>query len=87
VLMEDPRIIAMAKRLGKSVAQLLIRYQIDKGRVVIPKSANPQRLQENWDSLAFHLTPADVVELDAMDRNERLVFPPWMPTVPHPMND
>eukprot|EP01085_Mycamoeba_gemmipara_P002808 Mycagemm_TRINITY_DN11687_c0_g1::TRINITY_DN11687_c0_g1_i1::g.2808::m.2808 type:complete len:323 gc:universal TRINITY_DN11687_c0_g1_i1:978-10(-) len=86
-LLEDPRVKEIAKRHGKSVAQVLIRYHIDKGRTVIPKSAKKERLTENYEALKFVLPASDIAALDAMDENLRMVEPPWMSYCPHPLND
>ncbi len=50
LLMEDPKIIEIGKKYGKSPAQVLIRYQVDRGAVVLPKSATPSRIKENYVS-------------------------------------
>lgn len=49
VLMENPTLIAMAGRYNKSVAQVLIRYQVERGVVVIPKSVTAERIKSNFD--------------------------------------
>ena len=50
ILMEDPRIIEVANKHGKSVAQVLINYQVDRGVAVLPKSVTPQRIKDNFVS-------------------------------------
>ena len=57
-LLEDPKVIEIAQKYGKSAAQVLIRFSVDRGIVVIPKSANPKRIKENFDvSQAFIVQP------------------------------
>lgn len=51
LLMEDPKLIEMGKKYGKSAAQVLIRYQVERGVAVLPKSVTPQRIKENFVSL------------------------------------
>ncbi|ESO10943.1 hypothetical protein HELRODRAFT_72081 [Helobdella robusta] len=52
----DPDLINMAKEHNKSVAQVMIRWSLDKGFVTIPKSSNPKRIQENMEVFDFKLT-------------------------------
>jgi len=86
-LLQDPRVKAIAEKHGKSIAQVLIRYQIDKGRTVIPKSAKTERLKENFEVLNFSLPAADVAALDALDENLRMVQPPWFSYAPYSLDD
>ena len=51
LLMEDPKIIEIGKKYGKSPAQVLIRYQVERGAVVLPKSVTPSRIKENFVSV------------------------------------
>ena len=52
-LMDDPKLKAISTRLGKSVAQILIRWQIQRGVIVIPKSVTPSRIEENANVFDF----------------------------------
>ncbi|XP_041968780.1 aldo-keto reductase family 1 member B1-like isoform X2 [Aricia agestis] len=72
-LMEDPKIKAIADKLGKTVAQVLIRYQIDRGNIVIPKSVNKGRIASNFDVLDFQLSPQDLQLIDSFNCNGRFV--------------
>ena len=49
VLLEDQKLRAIGKRHNKSPAQICIRYQIQRGVAVIPKSGNPKRIKENFE--------------------------------------
>jgi len=85
--LKDPKILEIAHRHQRSAAQVLIRYHIDSGRVVIPKSVNPERLKQNWQVLEFKLSPEEVKEIDALNKNHRLIYDPFFPDIPHPMTD
>lgn len=50
LLLQDPKIIEIGKKYGKTAAQVLIRYQVERGVVVLPKSVTPQRIKENFVS-------------------------------------
>jgi diketogulonate reductase-like aldo/keto reductase len=70
-LLKDPVITSLAEKYGKTPAQLVIRWHIDLGNVVIPKSVTPQRILENFDVLDFELDSEDVDALLALDREGR----------------
>ncbi|CAH2062483.1 unnamed protein product, partial [Iphiclides podalirius] len=73
LLLEDPKLAAIAQRLGKTVAQVLIRYQVDRGNVVIPKSVNRSRIESNFRVLDFQLSDEELRLIDSFDRNGRFV--------------
>jgi len=73
VLLEDPRLKPLAEKYNKSVAQILIRYQIDRGFSVIPKSVKKERLRQNLDVFDFSISPEDIKLLNAMDCNGRYI--------------
>jgi 2,5-diketo-D-gluconate reductase A len=66
----DPAVLAIAARLGRSPAQVVLRWHIERSNVVIPKSATPARIRENFELFDFVLTPADRAAIDALDRGE-----------------
>ncbi|KAJ6645319.1 Aldo-keto reductase family 1 member B10 [Pseudolycoriella hygida] len=72
VLLEDPKIIALTTKYKKNAAQILIRYQIQRGHVVIPKSVTKSRIISNFDVFDFSLTDDDVAVLDSFDCNGRI---------------
>ncbi|XP_050311288.1 aldo-keto reductase family 1 member B1-like [Anthonomus grandis grandis] len=71
-LMEDPKLIELAKKYNKSPAQVLLRYQIDRGVITIPKSVTKSRIQQNFEVFDFQLTPEDIEYLNSFDCNGRL---------------
>ncbi|KAG7298398.1 Aldose reductase [Plutella xylostella] len=80
-LLDDPRLKAIAEKYKKSVAQVLIRYAIDRGLVVIPKSVNKARLTQNFQVFDFQLSAADIQQIGALECNGRLCS---MGDVDHP---
>lgn len=74
-LLDDPKIVAMAAKYGKSPAQIIIRWQVQRGVIVIPKSVTPARIVENSSVFDFKLTDAEMQEVDGYDCNGRLIVP------------
>jgi aldehyde reductase len=72
-LMDDSRIQTIAKKYSKSPAQILIRYQIQRGNIVIPKSVTKSRIESNFDVFSFDLSSEDIAAIDSFDCNGRLV--------------
>ena len=70
-VLSDPRLIAIADRIGKSVAQVTLRWHIQRGDVVFPKSVTRSRVVENFSLFDFELTAADISAITAMNRDER----------------
>ncbi|TYP67534.1 2,5-diketo-D-gluconate reductase A [Stutzerimonas stutzeri] len=68
---DAPAIRDAAARTGRTVAQLILRWHIQHGLSVIPKSEKPERLAENFDVLDFTLTPEEMSAIDALDRGHR----------------
>lgn len=66
-LLDHPAIKAIADRLGRTPAQVIIRWHIDNGFVVIPKSSNPGRIAENFKVFDFQLSADDLTELGKLD--------------------
>ena len=66
--MHDPALAAIGRRHGKTVAQVALRWAIQKGIVPIPRSSNPQRIAENLDIFDFTLTDVEMSEIDALKR-------------------
>ncbi|WP_159952096.1 aldo/keto reductase [Rhizobium sp. 18065] len=66
-LLSNPVIGKIAERLGRAPAQVIIRWHIDNGLVVIPKSVTPSRIVENFKVFDFKLSSDDLAELNALD--------------------
>jgi diketogulonate reductase-like aldo/keto reductase len=69
--LEDPVILGIARAHAKSPAQVMLRWHLQEGRSVIPKSTNPQRIAENIDVFDFELTTDELAAIDALDTNHR----------------
>jgi diketogulonate reductase-like aldo/keto reductase len=65
--LDDPVVAAVAERLGRTPAQILLRWCLEKGTFVIPKSTHRERIEENGALFDFSLSEADIAELDALD--------------------
>jgi 2,5-diketo-D-gluconate reductase A len=69
-VLADPAIIRIADRLNRSPAQVVLRWHIQRGNVVFPKSTTPSRIEENFELFDFHLDADDVASITALDKGE-----------------
>ncbi|MGY1720206.1 aldo/keto reductase [Blastococcus sp. SYSU DS0552] len=67
----DPAITAIAERLGRTPAQVVLRWHIQRGDVVFPKSSSRERMAENFALFDFELSREDMSALTGLDRGER----------------
>lgn len=74
--MNDTVISKIATKHNKTYAQVMIRWCLEQGFVVIPKSSNPKRIKENIDVLDFELDKTDLAEISKLDRNLRTCWSP-----------
>ncbi|MFB5649433.1 aldo/keto reductase [Leptospira wolffii] len=72
----DPKLSAMATKYKKTPAQILIRWAIDKGMVVIPKSVRKERILENSQVFDFSLSKEDLMEMESWNENFRTCWDP-----------
>lgn len=70
-LLSDPVISQIAKVHNKSTAQIILRWNLQKGVVVIPGSSNPDHIKENTEIFDFELTNDEMEKINALDRNEK----------------
>jgi 2,5-diketo-D-gluconate reductase A len=70
-LLENPTVVSVAQAHGKTPAQALIRWSIQLGNVVIPRSANPERIKSNLDVFDFELTDDEMATLNGLDDGTR----------------
>jgi 2,5-diketo-D-gluconate reductase A len=71
-LLDDPVIRGLAEAHGRTPAQVVLRWHLQLGNVVIPKSVTPERIEENFDLFGFELDAADMEAVAALDRGERI---------------
>ncbi|XP_071066191.1 aldo-keto reductase family 1 member C1 [Dasypus novemcinctus] len=73
VLLDDPVLCDIAKKHKRTPALIALRYQIQRGVVVLAKSFNEKRIKENMQVFEFHLTSEDMKVLDGLNRNLRYI--------------
>ncbi len=80
-LMEDPVVTEIARRLQRTPAQIILRWHIQQPRVcAIPKSADPRRIEENFQVFDFALAEEDMAALSGLARPDgRIIDPDWAP--------
>jgi 2,5-diketo-D-gluconate reductase A len=66
----DPVIVEIAQRLGRTASQVTLRWHLQRGDIVFPKTTRPERMRENFAILDFELTDADLAAISALDRGE-----------------
>ena len=70
-VLQDPEITVIADRLGRSAAQVVLRWHIQRGDIIFPKSTTPSRIRENFEIFDFELSTSQMSALTALDRGER----------------
>lgn len=71
-ILDDPTVTAVAERVGRSAAQVVIRWHIQRGDVVFPKSVTPQRMRENFEVFDFELSEQDMAAITGLNRDMRV---------------
>jgi 2,5-diketo-D-gluconate reductase A len=69
-LLQEPALVTIAEKYGKTPAQVVLRWHMELGVVAIPRSANPRRIAENIDIFDFTLTADEVAAISALDTGE-----------------
>lgn len=81
--LDDPVLVAIADEHGVTTAQVALRWAIQRGDIVFPKSADPARMASNFDLFGFELSEADMGAIAGLDRGERTGPDPdqfnWIP--------
>ena len=78
LVLEDPKLKELAAKYKKSPAQVALRYQIQRGHIVIPKSVTKSRIQENYEIFDFELSPEDMEVMNSLDCNGRVCIIPGL---------
>ena len=61
-------LINLAKKYNKTVPQIILRWHIEKGNIIFPKSSNPLHIKENWDIFNFKLTKEEVEKINELKK-------------------
>lgn len=70
-VLDDPTLTRIAEASGKSPAQVVLRWHVQRGDIIFPKSVTPKRIEENFDLFDFELSEADVDALSGLDKGEK----------------
>lgn len=78
-MFHEPAVLALAGKYSKTPAQILLRFLMQKGVAVIPRSTKPEHIKENFSLFDFSLTPEEMAQLSDLDKNEPLIGKPETP--------
>ena len=78
-MFKEPAVLALAKKHGKTPAQILLRFLTQKGIAVIPRSTQINHIKENLDLFDFSLTDDEISQLSVLDKKEPLIGKPETP--------
>jgi 2,5-diketo-D-gluconate reductase A len=69
-VLDDPTITTIAEQVGKTPAQVVLRWHLQRGDIIFPKSTTPSRIQENFEIFDFELRADDLTAISALDKGE-----------------
>ena len=69
-VLDDPTVVRISKATGRTPAQVVLRWHIERGDIVFPKSTTPSRMQENFEIFDFELSGDDTSAISALDKGE-----------------
>jgi len=73
---KEPTLVAIAKNYNKPPAQILIKWPMQHNMIVLPKSANPGRIEQNADVFDFEISEEDMKTLDGLNEDFRVCWDP-----------
>ncbi|MBI0584549.1 MAG: aldo/keto reductase [Methanomassiliicoccus sp.] len=73
---DDPRLVKLASKYGRTPAQMMLRWVLQKGMVAIPKSAHPERMRENASVFDFEISAEDEATMDRFDEGYHTTWDP-----------
>ena len=71
-LVNEPTLNYIAKKHGKTPVQVILRWHLQNGHIIIPKSIHPERIKENAEIFDFQLSLVEMDQIDQLNMNERL---------------
>ena len=69
-VLRDPVIVEIAERVARTPAQVVLRWHVQRGNIVFPKSTTPERIRENFELFDFELESDDIERINGLDRGE-----------------
>ena len=69
-ILENETRISIGKKYGKTPAQVILRWDVERGIITIPKSVRKKRIKENFDIFDFRLTKEEITAIDLLERND-----------------
>ena len=76
--LDDPVLLKLAEAHGKTPAQIILRWHLQNGIAIIPKSVHQERIKANADIFDFELSPAEMQQIDGLNTNHRISKEPEM---------
>ena len=73
-MFEEPLLVEIGKKYGKTSAQVILRWELQRGIVVIPKSTHIERMEQNFDVFDFELSPDDMAKIATLDKKQSSFF-------------
>ncbi|GAA4681683.1 aldo/keto reductase [Frondihabitans cladoniiphilus] len=70
-VLDDPTLVRIAEKVGKTPAQVTLRWHIQRGDIVFPKSVTRSRVEENFDLFSFELSDDDISDISFLNKDER----------------
>ena len=75
-IFNNPILVEIGEKYGKSPAQVILRWQMQEGIVAIPKSVRRERMEQNFDIFDFELSAEDIASVKTLNTDQSLIFDP-----------